>query len=271
MTISKEKKIQEPLSPPLRGGREGLSEGLSEGLVRPYNDYENKGEQIERMFDSIAPAYDPLNRILSLGIDIYWRKKGIRYLKPFAPQQILDIATGTGDLAIALAQKLKPEAVLGVDISEGMMQVGRQKVKKAGLDSIISFSQKDCMALDLPDNSYDTATVAFGVRNFENTRRGLTEIWRILKPGGHIMILEFSSPEKFPVKQLYRFYSKTIIPFFGKLLSRDKAAYQYLPASIQVFPQGEEMAGLLKEAGFTNVAFKTYTFGICSMYTGEKQ
>ena len=175
--------------------------------ILPYNQEEQKGTQVKRMFDSIAGTYDLLNHTLSFGIDKIWRRKGIAFLRPFSPQSILDIATGTGDLAISMHRKLKASRIIGADISEGMMQVGREKVAKAGLAEYISFEQQDCTALTYPDNSFDAVTAAFGVRNFENIEQGIAEMFRVLKPGGHLMILELSTPEHFPMKQLYPIYS----------------------------------------------------------------
>lgn len=238
--------------------------------VVPYESSENKGVQVERMFDSIAENYDTLNHTLSMGIDRGWRKKGLLALKDLNPQSILDIATGTGDLAIQAYQLLGSEKITGVDISEGMMEVGRQKVAKLGLSDKIVFERQDCMALDIADNSYDAAIVAFGVRNFENLDKGIKEIHRILKPGGRLMILELSSPEHFPMKQAYWLYSRLFIPTIGRFISKDKAAYSYLPKSIEVFVQGKEMVDVLTKNGFRNSKCKTYTFGICSMYLGDK-
>lgn len=239
--------------------------------VLPYNDSEEKSTQVRRMFDSIAGAYDRLNHILSLGFDKGWRRKGIAYLRPFSPATILDIATGTGDLAISMQKKLKADRITGADISEGMMEVGRQKVARAGLANHIVFEQQDCTALTYSDNSFDAVTAAFGVRNFENIEQGIAEMYRVMKPGGHLMILELSSPEHFPMKQLYRIYSKTIIPTIGRLLSKEKAAYSYLPASIKVVPQGKVMTDLLSRKGFTEAGVQTFTFGICSLYTATKK
>ncbi|MDH6354990.1 demethylmenaquinone methyltransferase/2-methoxy-6-polyprenyl-1,4-benzoquinol methylase [Dysgonomonas sp. PH5-45] len=239
--------------------------------IVPYgNSDENKGTQVERMFDSIAENYDTLNHTLSMGIDRGWRKKGILALKEKNPQNILDIATGTGDLAIQAYALLHPQQIVGIDISEGMMNVGRQKVEALGLSSKISFQKKDCMALDIADNSFDAAMVAFGVRNFENLDKGIGEILRVLKPGGQLMILELSTPRHFPMKQGYWMYSKLFIPTIGRLISKDKIAYRYLPASIEAFVQGKEMVDVLTKNGFRNARCKTYTFGICSMYIGEK-
>ena len=222
--------------------------------ILPYNQEEQKGTQVKRMFDSIAGTYDLLNHTLSFGIDKIWRRKGIAFLRPFSPQSILDIATGTGDLAISMHRKLKANRIIGADISEGMMQVGREKVAKAGLSEYISFEQQDCTALTYPDNSFDAVTAAFGVRNFENIEQGIAEMFRVLKPGGHLMILELSTPEHFPMKQLYPIYSKTII----------------LPESIKVVPQGKVMEELLARQGFAQAKARTFTFGICSLYTGCK-
>ncbi|MDR2810472.1 MAG: bifunctional demethylmenaquinone methyltransferase/2-methoxy-6-polyprenyl-1,4-benzoquinol methylase UbiE [Tannerellaceae bacterium] len=241
------------------------------GKVLPYNCNEQKSVQVERMFDSIAGTYDKLNHTLSFCIDKRWRKKGIAFLKPFSPERILDIATGTGDLAVAMQKELKPKGgIVGVDLSEGMMEVGRRKAAAAGYASCISFEQQDCLSLTYADNTFDAVTSAFGVRNFDRIEEGLAEMYRVLKPGGHLMILELSSPRLFPVKQLYALYSQTFIPYIGRLLSGEKAAYHYLPASVKVVPQGEDMAELLRWQGFVNVGIRTFTGGICSLYTGEK-
>lgn len=238
--------------------------------ILPYNREEHKSTQVKRMFDSIAGTYDLLNHTLSFGIDKIWRRKGIAFLRPFSPRSILDIATGTGDLAISMQRKLQVPRIIGADISEGMMQVGREKVEKAGLSEYISFEQQDCTALTYADNSFDAVTAAFGVRNFENIEQGIAEMHRVLKPGGHLMILELSTPEHFPMKQLYHIYSKTIIPFIGRLFSKEQAAYSYLPASIKVVPQGKVMKELLVRRGFQDARVRTFTFGICSLYTGSK-
>ncbi|MBK5722968.1 bifunctional demethylmenaquinone methyltransferase/2-methoxy-6-polyprenyl-1,4-benzoquinol methylase UbiE [Dysgonomonas sp. Marseille-P4677] len=238
--------------------------------IVPYSSEENKGVQVERMFDSIAENYDTLNRTMSMGIDINWRNKGISMLKRLSPQTILDIATGTGDLAIQAYNVLKPQSILGIDISEGMMEVGRHKVAKAGLSEVITFEKQDCLNLTLDDNTYDAAMVAFGVRNFEDLDKGLQEILRVLKPGGQLMILELSTPKHFPMKQGYWMYSRLFIPTIGRIISKDKTAYSYLPKSIEAFIQGKEMTNTLLKNGFKDAICKTYTFGVCSMYLASK-
>lgn len=238
--------------------------------IVPYSSDENKGAQVEKMFDSIAENYDTLNHTLSMGIDRGWRKQGLNMLKKLNPKTVLDIATGTGDLAIEAYEILKPESILGIDISEKMMDVGRKKVEKAKLSDVITFQKQDCMALDLPDNSFDAAVVAFGIRNFEDLDKGLKEILRVLKPGGELMILELSTPNTFPMKQGYWLYSRLFIPTVGRLISKDKAAYSYLPKSIEAFIQGKDMTKTLLKNGFKEASYKTYTMGICSMYLGVK-
>lgn len=238
--------------------------------ILPYNRVEQKEVQVERMFDHIADKYDLLNHTLSFGIDKLWRKKGIAFLRPFAPKHILDIATGTGDLAIQLQRRLHPERIIGVDLSEGMMEVGRRKVEKAGLSDHISFEQQDCTTLTFEDNRFDAVTAAFGVRNFANIEQGIAEMYRVLKPGGHLMILELSTPDHFPMAHSYKLYSSVFIPLIGRILAKDKAAYRYLPASIKVVPQGRVMTELLQRIGFKEAEAHTFTGGICSMYTGTK-
>ena len=238
--------------------------------VKPYNEDEKKSVQVERMFDNIAPAYDQLNHTLSWGIDKSWRKKAINWLKPFQPQRMMDVATGTGDFAIQACRVLNPKELIGTDISEGMMNVGRQKVKDAGLEGRISFAKEDCTALTFPDNRFDAITVAFGVRNFEDLDKGLKEMHRVLDDNGKLVILELSEPEWFPMKQLYAIYSKVVIPTLGKLLSKDRSAYTYLPQSIKAFPQGEIMREIILKAGFSKADFKRLTLGICTLYTATK-
>lgn len=238
--------------------------------IKPYNKEESKAVQVEKMFDNIAPAYDRLNHALSWNIDKCWRRKAIGLLKPFRPQHIMDVATGTGDFAIQAYRMLQPEELIGTDISEGMMNVGREKAKQAGLERHISFAKEDCTSLSFPDNRFDAITVAFGIRNFEDLDKGLQEMYRVLAPGGHLVILELSEPEWFPMKQLYAIYSKAVIPTLGKLLSKDRSAYTYLPQSIKAFPQGEVMQGIIRKAGFSQVRFKRLTLGICTLYFATK-
>lgn len=238
--------------------------------IKPYSDKGEKREQVEQMFDNIAPDYDKLNHTLSLSIDKSWRKKAIKWLKPHAPKQMMDVATGTGDFAILACKMLQPDELIGTDISEGMMNVGREKVKNEGLAQQISFAREDCTNLSFKDNRFDAVTVAFGIRNFADLDKGLTEMCRVLKPGGHLVILELTTPEQFPMKQLFGIYSKVVIPTLGKLMSKDKSAYHYLPETIKAFPQGEVMKKSLSKAGFSHVDFKRLTFGICTLYTATK-
>ena len=237
--------------------------------IKPYNEGE-KGQQVEQMFDNIAPTYDELNHRLSWNIDKGWRRKAIGQLAPYKPQRILDIATGTGDFAILSAQMLKPQQLLGTDISEGMMEIGRQKVGKLGLDNVIKFAREDCMSLTLGDNELDAVTAAFGIRNFPDLDKGLAEMCRVLKPGGHLSIVELTTPVSFPMKQLFAIYSHTFLPLYGRLISKDTSAYSYLTRTIEAFPQGERMVDILKKAGFREARFKRLTFGICTMYFATK-
>lgn len=238
--------------------------------IKPYDQESKKGEQIEQMFDNIAPAYDRLNHTLSMGIDKSWRRKAINWLKPFRPRRIMDAATGTGDFAILACRKLMPEQLIGTDISEGMMNVGKEKVKKEGLANKITFAREDSTSLSFADGSFDAITVAFGIRNFENLDKGLSEMHRVLDTNGHLVILELTTPEYFPMKQLYTIYSKMVIPTIGRLISKDRSAYNYLPQSIKAFPQGETMKKIIEQAGFSKVQFKRLTFGICTLYTATK-
>jgi len=238
--------------------------------IKPYHEGD-KAAQVEQMFDNIAPAYDTLNHRLSWNIDRGWRRKAIRQLAPFHPQAILDIATGTGDFAILAAEMLKPQRLIGADISEGMMEIGRQKVHREGLDDIISFAKEDCLHLSYADDSFDAVTAAFGIRNFEDLDKGLSEMCRVLKPGGRLSIVELTHPVRFPMKQLFWLYSHTILPAWGLIVSKDRLAYRYLTATIEAFPQGEAMMDILANAGFSAPSFKRMTFGICTMYTATKQ
>ncbi|MCD6556517.1 MAG: bifunctional demethylmenaquinone methyltransferase/2-methoxy-6-polyprenyl-1,4-benzoquinol methylase UbiE, partial [Bacteroidales bacterium] len=207
---------------------------------------------------------------LSMNIDKIWRRKSIRLLKSEKPQLILDVATGTGDFAFEIYKRLKPKKIIGIDISEGMLKVGEEKIKKRNLTEYIEFRKGDSENLDFEDNYFDAVTVAFGVRNFENLQKGLAELFRVLKPSGNLIVLEFSQPDKFPIKQLYGLYSKYILPFFGKLFSKDKSAYIYLPESVNAFPYGEKFIQFLKNAGFKSAQYKKFSFGISSVYFAEK-
>ena len=238
-------------------------------VIKPYGDGE-KAQQVEQMFDHIAPSYDKLNHRLSWNIDKGWRRKAISQLAPYKPQSLLDIATGTGDFAILAAEMLKPQRLVGADISEGMMEIGRQKVREKGLDSIISFAKEDCLALSYPEATFDAVTAAFGIRNFADLDKGLREMCRVLKPGGHLSIVELTSPVTFPMKQLFHVYSHTVLPVYGRLISKDTSAYSYLTKTIEAFPQGEQMTEILHKAGFSEARFKRLTFGICTMYFAEK-
>lgn len=238
--------------------------------VVPYKqDQSGKKQQVARMFNSISGNYDFLNHFLSLGIDISWRKKAIKALADLKPKAILDVATGTGDFAIQ-AMTLSPEKIIGVDISEGMLAVGKEKMKARGVDQIIDLRYADSENLPFEENKFDAAIVAFGVRNFENLERGLAEMHRVIKPGGKVVILEFSKPRAFPFKHLYHFYFKFVLPKIGRLISRDPAAYTYLPESVQAFPDGEDFIALLNRVGFNQTTCKPLTFGISSLYTGTK-
>lgn len=239
-------------------------------MVVPYKeDKTSKKEQVATMFDNISHRYDFLNHFLSLGIDKAWRKRAINTLRPLKPKHILDVATGTGDLAIQ-ALVLHPDKVVGVDISEGMLNVGRKKIADRKLTSHIELLLGDSENLPFKESSFDAVTVAFGVRNFENLERGLREIYRVLKPDGQVVVLEFSRPQKFPFKQVYNFYFKFVLPKIGRIVSSDQAAYTYLPASVEAFPDGEEFLRILNNVGFKQTQCSSLTFGISSLYTGSK-
>jgi demethylmenaquinone methyltransferase / 2-methoxy-6-polyprenyl-1,4-benzoquinol methylase len=238
--------------------------------IVPYKEQQSgKKEQVAAMFDSISPKYDLLNHLLSLGIDIYWRKKAIGLLKANKPRIILDIATGTGDFAIE-ALALKPEKVIGVDISEGMLAIGREKIKKLRLEDKIELRAGDSEKLLFEDNYFDAVIVSFGVRNFENLHKGLSDMHRVLKSGGTCIVLEFSKPSAFPFKQLYNFYFKRILPLVGKVISKDNSAYHYLPESVQAFPDGKDFINIFEKAGFQSTKCIPLTFGISTIYIGKK-
>jgi demethylmenaquinone methyltransferase/2-methoxy-6-polyprenyl-1,4-benzoquinol methylase len=238
--------------------------------VLPYKDEKTgKKQQVAQMFDNISHRYDFLNHFLSLGIDKAWRRKAIRLLAPHQPRILLDVATGTGDFALQ-ALKLNPDKVIGVDISEGMLDVGRKKITRLGLAEKVELKTGDSENLPFEQNKFDAVTVAFGVRNFENLEKGLQEIYRVLKPGARLVVLEFSMPRRFPFRQLYNFYFKAILPKIGQLISKDKSAYTYLPESVAAFPDGEDFVSILKNVGFKNTSCQPLTFGISSIYTAQK-
>ena len=242
-----------------------------EKKVTPYkNSTLNKKEQVEKMFDTISENYDGLNRVISFGTDIKWRKKVLATIIEHQPESILDIATGTGDLAIKFAEKTSARKIIGLDLSEGMLSIARKKVVDTALKDTIEFIKGDSEALPFKDNMFDAITVSFGIRNFENLEKGLSEILRVLKPNGLFIILETSVPTKFPFKQGFQFHSKIILPLIGKLFSKDKFAYNYLSESASVFPYGEKLNNILRKIGFINVINKPQTFGVATIYTATK-
>ena len=258
--------------------------------IKPYGEDGEKGQVVERMFDNIATNYDKLNHRLSWNIDKGWRRKAIGQLEQFHPQTMLDVATGTGDFAILAAKMLKPQHIVGADISEGMMAIGKlatfslpiaiisegmmaigkEKVANLHLDQTISFRKEDSLNMSFADETFDAVTAAFGIRNFQDLDRGLSEMCRVLKYGGHLSIVELTTPVHFPIKQLFRVYSHTFLPTYASLISKDKAAYEYLTDTIEAFPQGEQMMIILQRAGFRKTYFKRLTFGICTLYLAEK-
>ncbi|MFA6779619.1 MAG: bifunctional demethylmenaquinone methyltransferase/2-methoxy-6-polyprenyl-1,4-benzoquinol methylase UbiE [Paludibacteraceae bacterium] len=239
--------------------------------VLPYGDDPTKKEkQVERMFNNIAGQYDSMNHLMSFGNDRAWRNKTIDKLKPLAPRYILDVATGTGDFAITAKNVLSPDKVIGIDISEGMLEIGRKKVAELGLSDSIDLQKGDSCGLVFMDGTFDVVTVAFGVRNFENLRKGLSEINRVLRKGGVAAILELSEPTNIIYKLGYKMYTKVLIPIFAKIITKDTKAYDYLPSSIEAFPQGAEMKALLNECGFSEVKIRRYTFGTCTFYYAVK-
>jgi demethylmenaquinone methyltransferase/2-methoxy-6-polyprenyl-1,4-benzoquinol methylase len=242
---------------------------MSKPIVKPYNTERSKKEEVAEMFNSISSRYDFLNHFLSLGIDHIWRRKAIRELKSLQPKRILDLATGTGDFAIA-ALRLNPTKIVGMDISKGMLSMGEIKMKKRGFDQVIEMKLGDSEALPFENDSFDAITVGFGVRNFENLTLGLSEMLRVTRKDGRIIILEFSKPKKFPVKQAFYLYSKYFIPFFGKRISKDAKAYSYLPESVAAFPEGEEFKNILSQIGYRNVQSKLVSGGIATIYIAEK-
>jgi demethylmenaquinone methyltransferase/2-methoxy-6-polyprenyl-1,4-benzoquinol methylase len=241
-------------------------------IIVPYkNSQLGKKQQVAGMFNDIAFRYDFLNRFLSAGIDIRWRKKAIKQLLTINPKTILDVATGTADVAIMASAILKPDKITGIDISDGMLELGRKKIQKAGLDATIELLNGDCETINFKNDSFDAVTVAFGVRNFENLEKGLSEIQRVLKPGGRLVVLEFSKPKATVVKFFYNFYMKIICPVAGKIFSKNRNAYQYLDESIQRFPEGKNFTDILDNLGYKNTYTKPLSLGICSIYCGEKK
>lgn len=239
--------------------------------VKPYKDSDlGKKEQVTKMFDAISQEYDGLNRVISFGIDVKWRKKVVALVTKLKPESVLDIATGTGDLAINLAET-DAKKIIGLDISKGMLDVGKQKVLKRNLQDRIEMIVGDSENLPFEDNVFDAITVGFGIRNFETLEKGLSEILRVLKPGGIFVILETSIPTKAPFKQGYNLYTKNIMPVIGKLFSKDRSAYQYLSDSASVFPYGETLNNILRKIGFINVESKPQTFGVATIYTSSKK
>lgn len=239
--------------------------------VVPYKESElNKKEQVAAMFNDIAYRYDFLNRFLSAGIDVSWRKKALKQLKDLNPQNILDVATGTADVALLAAKTLEPASVTGIDISDGMLEIGREKINKAGLGNTIKLLNGDSETINFGDNTFDAVTVAFGVRNFQHLQKGLAEIKRVLKPGGKLVVLEFSRPKSRIAKGFYNLYMKTIAPGMGKLFSKNRNAYEYLDESIKKFPEGKNFTDILDNLGYINTYCKPLSLGICSIYCGEK-
>lgn len=238
--------------------------------VKPYSEEGSKKSQVSAMFNRIAPYYDLLNRVLSLGIDRSWRKKAIELLKDGNPRYILDVATGTADVALMTAHRLSPEQIIGIDISTEMLDIGRQKITKQGLDAIIELQEGDSENLPFPDNTFDAVTVAFGVRNFEHLEHGLAEMLRVLKPGGQAVILEFSQPTAFPFKQLFHFYFRNVLPVVGRMTSKDPKAYRYLYESVQAFPDGDRFLEVLQKTGYKSNRCIPLTLGICSIYSAFK-
>ena len=238
--------------------------------MKPYDTELSKKEEVRAMFDNIAPAYDRLNQTLSLSVDRIWRRRVVRIVGRLHPRRVLDMATGTGDLAVMMARSIPEAHIKGVDLSEGMLDVARRKVAARGLEERVTLEAGDAETAVAAAGSVDVVTVAFGVRNFEDLDRGLREMHRVLDDNGKLVILELSEPDWFPMKQLYAIYSKVVIPTLGKLLSKDQSAYTYLPQSIKAFPQGEIMTDIIRKAGFSQVSFKRLTLGICTLYLATK-
>ncbi|MCY7330462.1 MAG: bifunctional demethylmenaquinone methyltransferase/2-methoxy-6-polyprenyl-1,4-benzoquinol methylase UbiE [Saprospiraceae bacterium] len=243
---------------------------VNKTVVTPYTSDTAKKIQVEQMFDKIAPRYDLLNRLLSLGIDVSWRKRALGYLQANPPREMLDVATGTADVAIMAAKMLRPARIVGIDIAKQMLELGRQKITTQQLDQVITLETGDSEQLRFEDASFDAVTAAFGVRNFEHLEKGLREMYRVLRPGGRVVILEFSKPHIFPFKQLYNSYFKYVLPLIGRLTSRDIRAYTYLFESVQAFPEGDHFLTILSKTGYKDPVCERLTLGICSIYTASK-
>ena len=248
-----------------------MTDGLPHDNITPFNDPDrSKKEQVAEMFDRVASRYDMMNRVLSAGIDIKWRKNAILQLKNDKPKQILDVATGTCDMAIISYKLLRPEKITGIDISGEMLKVGRKKIEKEGLTSVIELQTGDSETINFADNSFDAVTVAFGVRNFENLESGLKEMLRVLKPGGKLIVLEFSRPRTKIFRSLYNLYMSIVAPEVARWISRNKKAYQYLNQSANLFPERQDFVDILNRTGYSNTSFKPLSAGICCIYIGEK-
>lgn len=238
--------------------------------ILPYESGESKNVQVRRMFDAIAPVYDRMNRLMTFGLDRGWRKTALKMLRTYRPHTILDVATGTGDLPFMMQRLLDSPSVTGIDLSDGMLAVARHKCRELGLEDTVTFERQDCLSLTFADNRFDAVTVAFGVRNFQRLQQGFAEMYRVLKPGGVLMVIELSEPTRFPVHQLYRLYAHGVIPLWGRLFSRDRQAYVYLPRSVDAVPQGEEMLSIFRSVGFEKTRCRRLTMGVCSIYWGQK-
>ena len=238
--------------------------------IKPYDHDRDKSVQVREMFDSIAPAYDWMNRAMTFGLDKLWRRRAVGIVAADNPDSIVDLATGTGDLAIAMARKIPRASITGLDLSDGMVSIGQRKVAEAGLSGRIRLLTGDCLAMPFQDTSADAVTVAYGVRNFEHLDRGYAEMFRILKPGGLLCVVELSTPVNPFVRPFYKLYTKIIIPALGRIVSKDRRAYSYLPESIAAVPQGDVMLSLIRDAGFTETRFRRLTFGVCTIYTARR-
>lgn len=238
--------------------------------ITPYDGQKSKSKQVEQMFDSIAPAYDFMNRAMTLGIDKWWRRLAVKIVGSYHPHHILDVATGTGDLALQLYRSLHPEHITGIDLAQGMLDIAAVKISKAGLAGKISFAQADCLNLGFATGTFGAVTVAFGVRNFEHLEQGYAEMLRVLRPGGVLCVIELSTPTHPLIKFFYHIYTRGIIPALGRLVSSDRRAYTYLPESIAAVPQGEDMLAIMRRVGFVKCRSKALTLGVCSIYIGEK-